>query len=277
MKKRPDFRVASIILPLTATLVCAGVFLYENRQFGALQAELDIANKQYVRLVELLKEMESKKGDNRFPLVAHTVREQPIFLNTLRQYADLNRVQLMKWSITPNSVATAKPDPDAPPKPKSVMDDVTPIVNNVEIAGSYANVRAFLYDVARFPRLVTMNDAKYSRSSNTAAPLKVVFTLARYVAPVGKAPDDTSVSPGTSTAAFVPGASGTQGAPGFKPSTLGDYQANGSVPTGGNHVFKSGAMYNPSATDSVEKVMSAGSASQAHGATIAPAPKKVNP
>jgi Tfp pilus assembly protein PilO len=191
MDRKSVARTVIFTLPLFALVIGAGAITFETRQLSNVQSELNATRQEVASARNLINEMEGQKSLSRYPTAAMTPTEQPYFLNSLRTYAELNHVELVRWSSAP---IPGKNDPAV----KALPADVTPLVSSVELDGRYADLRAFLYDLLKSPRLVNMTDMKWSRGFK--GPVETLtFTLTRYVVPPGK--DAASVA---STAAGVP-------------------------------------------------------------------------
>jgi hypothetical protein len=233
MDKQTKFRMATVLFPLVAVIVGGVIYRIESNKLHRFEADLKAAEVQLASVKQLVKEMEGQKRVGRTPTLAMTSREQPVFLDMVRKTADASHIQLVRWTNAPVP-AVSKADKEDSSK-RIYPDDVTPIAGNVEISGRYGDIRNFLYNVLRLPRLVNMSEVKWSRGSK-GHQQSVTFTLTRYVAPIGKAPEDVdpavdiSVNPAAPNAA--PTAAPSTGQPGtasFPTGIMNTPQANGAV------------------------------------------------
>ena len=232
MDKQTKFKMATVLFPLVAAIVGGVVYRIEGNKLHRFEADLKAADVQLASVKQIVKEMEGQKRVGRTPTLAMTAREQPIFLDMVRKTADASHIQLVRWTNAP-VLAISKADKEDSSK-RIYPDDVTPIAGNVEISGRYGDVRNFLYNVLRLPRLVNMSDVKWSRGSKGHLQ-SVTFTLTRYVAPIGKAPEDVdpavdiSVNPAASNAAPAAPSAGQTGTQNFQTGIMNTPQANGAV------------------------------------------------
>jgi hypothetical protein len=194
VNKSTVMQYATLGVPVLALVIGGVGFTTQHRRLGGLEADLKKAETEYAAIKKLVAEMESQKGISRFPTVAITPREQPIFLTTLRTYADLSGVKLIKWGGAPVPAITRGPQPNGKKDPNALPDGVSAIANQVEISGNYQGVRGFLYNVLRIPRLINLNDVKWARGAK-GQPTTLTFTVTRYVAPLGKASTEDMPDP----------------------------------------------------------------------------------
>jgi Tfp pilus assembly protein PilO len=189
MHKKTAMQAAVILCPVGSLLIAGGVIAGGRAHVNALDADDRTVRQQIASARQLLAELEGQQHLVRFPTAAQVAQEQPVFLNQLRSYADLNRVRIDRWTI---SATTINPR-SAQAQKKGLPPDVTPLTSSLQVAGRYADVRLFLYDLLRSPRLVNMSDIRWTRAP-TPGDTALIFTITRYVAPPGKASADVNAA-----------------------------------------------------------------------------------
>jgi len=193
-------RTLSWLMPVLCALVIAGVV---GRQWMALQAlgREHRSVEQDIAVVEnSLRQLDAAPPPSRIATEELSNREQVSFLNMLRGYADAWRVRLVRWS---NGTPIA-PGMAAEGAPNRLPEGVYAIGSAVEVAGAYNDVRRFLYDLQRSPRLYNLSEVRWTRGDKWPITM-ASFTLTRYV---------TAAAPGVSSSAAPAGAP----APAFGPA-----------------------------------------------------------
>ena len=185
MDRLKVMRITTFAVPLLALVACSGAVAFEKHRLFDFRTQLGGTRSQIATAAKILKDMEGQTSLARFPTVAQTPQEQPGFLNEMRTYSDLNHVELIRWTTT--TIYYAKNDPIL----KTMPPDVTQLVSNVVTAGTYADLRSFLYSLLRSPRLINLTDMKWARGVHGARE-ELSFTLTRYTTPPGK--DYASIS-----------------------------------------------------------------------------------
>lgn len=185
MDKLVSYKAGMILVPLLSGVVGSSMIAFEIGRLNRLKTDRARATGQVTLLTRQINETTAPPTGGRYPVVAISPAEQPQFLNTLRGYADNERVEIVRWTNVPGAPPSATGVPDDKKK-AALPANVSTIISTVEIKGHYNDARRFLYDLLYCPRLLTMNDIKWVRGEKW--PLtQVTFTLTRYVIASGKA------------------------------------------------------------------------------------------
>lgn len=187
MNQKAKLQVATILCPAASLLVVCALGSLGNSRARGLEVDTATLHQQIVAAKQLLVEVEGQKHFVRFPTAEQAPQEQPAFLNQLRAYADLNRVRINRWAVT------AAPPHNTDAQRRPLPPDVIPLSSALEVSGRFADVRMFLYDLLRSPRLVNMADMRWTRALPGCV-TTLSFMLTRYVVPPGKATNDMSTA-----------------------------------------------------------------------------------
>jgi hypothetical protein len=179
------YNIALCLIPVLCLCLAGAIDLYQLHHLRQLQQDWAHAGRQIADLASLTDAETMHPHLSKLPTAEQSAREQPTFLNSLRAYAEESHVKLVRWAgvSTPLPVAG---DNNGKPADTGMPPDVTAIASTVEVAGQYNNLRHFLYDLLRSPRLLNMTDIKWMRDE-TWPQTHLTFTLTRYVAPADKA------------------------------------------------------------------------------------------
>lgn len=123
-----------------------------------------------------LADVNRQKSAERYATEPQSAQELPGFVNAVRGYADPNHVQIVRWMVAPIIVNVHSNEY----KRLNMPDHVTPLTTFVQVRGSYAGVRAFLYGLLRSPRLFTLNELKWTRGVKPAE-TDLAITVTRYL------------------------------------------------------------------------------------------------
>jgi hypothetical protein len=169
---------ATLLVPLVCLILSGAVVFYEWRRNQQLADDRLQVEKQIAFHEKLMGQITQMPQPSRMPTVEMTENEQPSFLNSLRLSADAYQVRLVRWS---NAVPVPGAGGSADDPARKIMPaGVIPIASQVELQGRYEQVRQFLYELMRSPRLLNISDIRWSRGEpwpNT----RLTFTLTRYV------------------------------------------------------------------------------------------------
>jgi hypothetical protein len=187
--------VATVVVPLTCVLGMGVLVYMQYLRMRGIEDER-AQTEANIRIVEgsLQRIMESPPPPRR-PAEFRTRGEQVDYLNTIQAYALASRVRITRWT---NFAPLAPQTTSGGLRPAAMPKGVVAVPSAVEVAGSYANVRAFLYYLQRSPRLFSLNDFKWSRGDKWPS-TTVAFTLTRYLKvntpPVSVGATDASATP----------------------------------------------------------------------------------
>ncbi|MCW5943384.1 MAG: hypothetical protein KIS66_14225 [Fimbriimonadaceae bacterium] len=168
-------KTVAVSIPLVAFAGIAAFVGVQVGQLRRLEAEqsrlqqsvrkLEFGSKTVAPVVEL----------EQAPIVPSGEREQAAFLEELRLAASQNGVELVKWNL-------AVQKPVASPTSKSVsVPDASGIDCQIEVAGTYQDLRAFLYDLAKGQRFYAFGNVNWRRDRDRYPKTSLRFTLTRFV------------------------------------------------------------------------------------------------
>lgn len=182
-----NFRnVLTMLLPLVALIANVGVVLTQKGRVDDIDTRRQKTEENIAAVEAAIKRVDESPSPPRMPTMEQSPREQVDFLNMLRAFASASAVKVDQFN---NSTPVAPSSGSGTDASKTVIPGgVLAISSSVEISGPYNNVRSFMYDLLRSPRLFSVNDLQWTRGM--PYPKTVAsFTLTRYVtpAPVGVA------------------------------------------------------------------------------------------
>jgi Tfp pilus assembly protein PilO len=181
MNRLTTLSLASVLIPLLSLMIAASVILYEAQRAQRLEMERQQTVKQIALLEKLTKELEAQPRLNKTPSVGQSPKEQPEFLNMLRLYASLSRVQLTRFANTGAAVAnTTTAGNDA--THRELPPNVTAVACDIAVAGRFDDIRKFLDCLQRAPRLYNLSNLKWARDDKWPT-THLSFTLNRYLGP----------------------------------------------------------------------------------------------
>lgn len=176
------YRQAVLLVPVVSLFVVVMITLFEVHRFRQSGRELTVAKKQIVQIESLIKDLDAKPLLTVTPVILQSPVEQPDFIDVLRSRAEVSHVTLIRWAnssgpVSPGATGGASPMPA----------EVSSINCTIESAGTYNDLRHFLYSLQDAPRLFTLSDMVWSR--NDKWPITTLkFNLARYITSIGTAP-----------------------------------------------------------------------------------------
>jgi hypothetical protein len=176
------YRQAVLLVPMVSIFVVVVLTLYEAHRCRQADRQLVVTRKQIAQLATLIKDLDSKPPISVVPVILQSPAEQPDFIDMIRSRAEQNHVSLTRWA----NAAVSGSSPGAG-KGSSLPAEVSAINCSIESAGTYNDLRHFLYSLQDGPRLFTLSDMVWSR--NDKWPITMLkFNLARYVTMNGPAP-----------------------------------------------------------------------------------------
>ena len=169
-------KIATVCCPLVAVGISGAIVGVESARAKFCTAEGIRLQAQATALEQAMKAMSGLAHTPRFATAAASLQEQPEFLKQLRGYAGQRKIQIVRWSDAPVIESSGSASANTPTARPS---GVSAVVSQVDIKGSYNGSRHFLYDLLRSPRLLTLNDVKYSRGEHGIH--STTFSVTRYV------------------------------------------------------------------------------------------------
>jgi Tfp pilus assembly protein PilO len=193
MNKLNQYRLFAVLVPLICLALGGWIAWNQNMRLAAAQVEHDQVAKNLEFQKKMIADIDGQLPPEKDPTVQASDAEQAEFLDGLRTIAGESGVTLTRWS----NVAAPPPDPNKPET--GLPKDVQAMISTLEVNGSYPKVRAFLYSIARAPRLLNFSGIRWSRGGNPDSTLLSV-TITRYVstapAPAPATADSTAASSG---------------------------------------------------------------------------------
>jgi hypothetical protein len=117
--------------------------------------------------------------------------EETLFLTDIRQRAAASGVSIVSWTSNASPAdpkrSNARPGenlPIAPATPGDELSDITQVVSNLSLSGTYRSLRTFLGGLASSDRLFTVGNVNWSRTDKGT---QLTVTLTRYVQPANPA------------------------------------------------------------------------------------------
>lgn len=186
MNRQRLSNMAILLVPFACLLLAGGVTVYEWKRISQYLGEEQTIQSSVQTVANLERAVAAQPKPTRIPTAEQTTKEQPDFLNTLRVYANASGVKILKWSngtpYAPASGGTTSSNGTPQDKQKVIPGGAIPVASAIEVAGSYNNIREFMYYLLRSPRLLNMNDIKWKRDDHFPQ-TSASFTLVRYVTP----------------------------------------------------------------------------------------------
>jgi len=174
------YRQAVLLVPIVSIFVAVVLTLYEAHRYRQYGRELAITRIQINQLNILIKDLDSKPPLSVIPVILQSPAEQPDFIDMLRSRAEQSHIALTRWS-------NAAPAPSNAAGGTPLPAEVGAINCSIEAAGTYNNLRHFLYSLQDAPRLFTLSEMLWAR--NDKWPITTIrFNLSRYITMNGPAP-----------------------------------------------------------------------------------------
>lgn len=239
MNKPSTLRIVTILAPLLSGILAIFLIVTQNRRLHALEDQRAQITQQITSLDLLAREMQARPPLSKMAAAPPAPDEQPVFLDLIRGFANSSFVQLTKYD---NKTVPPPAPESAEAKASALPSGVIALTSNVEVAGGYNQVRQFMTELWRSPRLFNATDLKWSAGLDKWPATRLAFTLTRYVhtaAAAGPAapgmPTGSAAIPGgsggTPTANFAtPGATNTNGATNAVPGARNSFGATPTAP-----------------------------------------------
>ncbi len=241
MNKPSTLRIVTILVPLLSAILMIGLIVSQNRRLHALEDQRTQITQQITSLDMLAREIQARPPMSKMAAAPPAPDEQPVFLDLIRGFANSSLVELTKYE----NKTVAPPAPEsAEAKASALPSGVIALTSNVEVAGGYNQVRQFMTELWRSPRLFNTTDMKWSAPLDKWPSTRLAFTLTRYVHTIAAAGPAASITP-TGGAAATGGRSAT---PTVNPATPGVVSpATGAANTNGASILPGAANTLPGA------------------------------
>jgi hypothetical protein len=174
MKDQRSYRIWAFAIPLVCLVLGVILIMTQLARVRGLDAEKAQISKNISFVQGLIAQNDMQPLADKEPAIPQTADEQSLFLNELRLHAANARIELVRWANSPPPAQ----QPGAPAPPPS--GPTIPIVSSVETAGTYQNLRAFMYSLLRSPRLLNVSNLTWRREDDYPN-TRLIFTLTRYV------------------------------------------------------------------------------------------------
>ncbi len=214
MNKPSTLRLVTILAPLLSGILAIFLIVTQNRRLHALEDQRAQITQQITSLDLLAREIQARPPLSKMAAAPPAPDEQPVFLDLIRGFANSSLVQLTKYD---NKTVPPPAPESAEAKAGAMPPGVIALTSNVEVAGGYNEVRQFMMELWRSPRLFNTTDLKWSAGLDKWPATRLAFTLTRYVHTAAAAGPAAAGMPGGSAAtpaanAATPGAADTNGA-----------------------------------------------------------------
>ncbi len=174
MNRLSQYRIFAILIPILCLAIGAWITWKQHERLEAARAEDKKVEADIAFQVKMIQEIGSQPLAEKEPTAPASDAEQAAFLDGLRTIARDSGVILTSWS----NVAAPPADKDKPQNYAGAM----PMLSTLEVVGPFENVRAFLYSIARAPRLLNFSGIKWSRAEESKSDVtKLSVTITRYV------------------------------------------------------------------------------------------------
>jgi len=168
------------MIPIACFLLLTWRVFGEWRQMQELMREQLATDHQISVVDHTLSIGAGMPSYNQHPTAEQSAAEQAQFLDQLHREAKAARVQIMTWSnasVASPSAATTAGATDS----RTLPAGINPIASQVDVEGGFRDLRRFLYNLERTPRLLNLGSPHWARAVWPKTHLS--FTLTRYVTP----------------------------------------------------------------------------------------------
>lgn len=205
--KADILRIFGWVVPGICLAGAAGVLFNRHQTLSAELKALDNAN-QAVQLAGAERAaIEVQPSSRRYAAAEQNKMEETLFLTDIRQRAAASGVTIVSWTSQASPAdpkrASARPGeviPVEPAKPGDELSDITQVVSNLALSGSYRALRTFLGGLASSDRLFTVGNVNWTRTDKGT---QLTVTLTRYVQPPN--PNSVATEDGKKTGPVVTG------------------------------------------------------------------------
>ncbi|MCW3095380.1 MAG: hypothetical protein JWL77_998 [Chthonomonadaceae bacterium] len=163
MNKSLLYQLSLFAIPIACIGLASGLNVYEMRRMEKLGTKLKATETEITEARQLIAGVEKRGKAGFIALVPDTPQEQIDFVSSLRSTAAQCHVSLTRWGTAAAVTITAADGTSQ--RLKDDLAKVTPITNEITVAGSYDQVRAFLYSLTQQERLVTLAGVRWERAA----------------------------------------------------------------------------------------------------------------
>lgn len=168
-------KAVAVSIPLVAFVGVAAFVGVQVGHLRGLEAERGRLQKSVRQLEFDAKTASPVVEQGQSPIVPGGEHEQAAFLEELRLAASQNGVQLVKWNLAVKQAAGGA-------KPKGVtLPGASAIECQIEVSGTFRDLRAFLYDLAKSQRFYAFGNVNWRRDRDRYPKTNLRFTLTRFV------------------------------------------------------------------------------------------------
>lgn len=189
--KTDIIRIFGWVVPGICLAGAAGVLFNRHQTLSAELKALDNANQAVQLAGSERAAIEIQPTARRYAAAEQNKMEETLFLTDIRQRAAASGVAIVSWTsqtspADPNraNVRPGESLPVEPAKPGDELSDITQVISNLSLSGSYRALRTFLGGLAASDRLFTVGNVNWSRTDKAT---QLTVTLTRYVQPASAA------------------------------------------------------------------------------------------
>lgn len=207
--KADIIRIFGWVVPGICLAGAAGVLFNRHQTLAAELQALDNANRAVQLAGSERAAIEIRPTARRYAAAEQNKMEETLFLTDIRQRAAASGVSIVSWTSQTSPAdpkrANARPGenvPIEPAKPGDELSDITQVISNLTLSGTYRALRTFLGGLASSDRLFTVGNVNWTRKDKGT---ELTVTLTRYVQPPN--PNSVATDNGNKTGPVVRGIS----------------------------------------------------------------------
>jgi len=186
MKRVSTYNAVIFLAPLVALGVGGLLYLGQKTRLAHLKQDYENTQKEVAQVQAQLKQADRDFVLKRHPSEVQSKVEQGKFLDMLRQYASETGTEITRWANIGSANTAGGGSPPAPnsgangASGSKLPPDTLPVSSTIDIRGEYPKVRNFLYKLQLSPRLLTIQQARWTRGTKYPSTM-ASFSLVRYV------------------------------------------------------------------------------------------------
>ena len=185
MDRKLIYKISTVAAPVLCCCFAVGIGMFEFMRLTNLKYQEASGTAQISDLQTSLRDLANRPKSARVPVVADSNMEQAQFVNALRVIADVSKVSLVRWSVGQTTPTTGPGSATKGGTASKFPNGVSPMTNLIEINGTFAHARMFLYNLARYRRLLALDDLHWQRTNGWPI-TDLSFTVTRYIVPAGQ-------------------------------------------------------------------------------------------
>ncbi|MDE2127474.1 MAG: hypothetical protein KGJ62_12880 [Armatimonadetes bacterium] len=195
MDRKLIYKIGTVAAPVLCCCFAVGIGMFEFMRLTNLRYQEASGTAQISDLQNALRDLANRPKSARVPVVADSNMEQAQFVNALRVIADTSKVSLVRWSVGQTAPTTGPGSATKGAPGSKFPTGVSPMTNLIEINGTFAHARTFLYNLARYRRLLALDDLHWQRTNGWPV-TDLSFTVTRFIVPAGQDVDaDPDIDP----------------------------------------------------------------------------------